>query len=387
MSPSRKEVQLKTIKWGEFPLPLIQVNPPDITLSQELVLKAYANGIFSNSADLQQEASSLLGKHVHRNFEGYLVSSNTSGLAASLMAIGVRNKHVLISNFTFAATLEAVILAGGIPVLCDINDLNLEMDIEQLKVALNDEKFDFACVLPTRVFGFISDFSELVDICSKKRIAVVIDAAASFPSSPETWNFRKQAQIEVFSLHATKVFGIGEGGLVVGSKEIINKVKQKSNFGLKPDGSQKFEDGLNAKADEFTAARALARFPKYRHDVVTRQNFANEYDSVFSESKKVRSFNSERETIYSYYPILFDTEENLYRFTEIVNKYILTRRYYFPSLSEGYVGDIKLQKIGNLGNSDSTSKRILCLPVYVSCSDEAKEKIRNLFINAMKALK
>lgn len=378
---------MKIINWGEFPLPLIQVNPPDIALSQKLILKAYTNGKFSNSAELNQEASAVLGKHVHHDFEGYLVSSNTSGLVASLMAIGVRNRHVLLSNFTFAATLEAVILAGGIPVVCDVDEVNLELNVEQIKIALNEGIFDFACVLPTRVLGFISDFSELVEFCNQKGIAVVIDAAASFPSSPETWNFRTQAHIEVFSLHATKVFGIGEGGLVVGNKEIINKVKQKSNFGLRPDGSQKFEDGLNAKADEFTAARALARFPKYRNDVVIRQNFAQEYDSIFAESKKIRTFSSDRETIYSYYPILFDTEENLYMFAAIVNEYILTRRYYFPSLSEGYIGDIKLQKIGNLENADSISKRMLCLPVYVSCSDEAKKQIKNLFANAIRVLK
>ena len=68
---------MKPIAWSNFPLPLIQVNPPSVEASVKLIDVAYSNGIFSNSAELQRLASETLSKHVNSEFSGYLASNNT----------------------------------------------------------------------------------------------------------------------------------------------------------------------------------------------------------------------------------------------------------------------------------------------------------------------
>ncbi len=347
---------------------------------------AYRNGIFSNSAELHAKASKALAQNVDRKFSGYLASNNTMALVSCLISIGVRGKYVLVSNFTFPATLDAIILAGGIPIVCDIDPVTLVMDTNNVEKLINNSKHEIVAAVPTRVFGFVTDLSELVSVCNDRGVEVVVDAAASLPSRNGSWKFEKQARFEVFSLHATKVFGIGEGGLVVGDADSIEKVRQASNFGFVNDGTVHFRDGLNAKADEFTASRALARERVYLDDVEKRRKFVKMYKDVFSGNPKTKMLDEGLDAIYSYFPIIFEHEDQLLKFQKIIAPFIMSRRYYFPTIKCGYTGDAKVVFEENLQNSESIAKRILCLPVYVSCTDRVGLEIKNLIVKALSEL-
>ena len=377
---------LKSIDWENFPLPLIQVNPPSLELTNSILTEVYENGIFSNSGPIQRRASSLLARNVGEDFDGYLACSNTLALVACLLANNVRGRNVIISNFTFAATIHAVILAGGIPVVCDIDRQTLTLDIAKVENLIKREDLDVAVVLPTRVFGFVNDMSEIIEMCARYAIPVVVDAAATFPSDPDSWEFRAKAQYEVFSLHATKVFGIGEGGLIVGSNAAINKVRSPANFGLLPPNSLSFDDGVNAKADEFVSARAIARTMNYAEDVRKRKTFVEVYKTLFKNEKNIRILNDGPETIYSYFPVIFKTESALLKFQSFINEYILTRRYYFPTMRQGYEGNSDVVFDSNLAISELIATTTLCLPVYTECSDRAKLELASLISRGLRQL-
>jgi dTDP-4-amino-4,6-dideoxygalactose transaminase len=369
---------MEPIKWSDFPLPLIQVNPPSLAETNKVILTAYKNGVFSNSAELQRKVSLELSKLFGEDMEGYLASSNTAALTACLLTVGVRGRHVVISNFTFAATLDAVILAGGIPIVCDIDPKSLVLDFERTAELLASKEYDVAAVLPTRILGFITDLSKLVEQCDAYNVPVIVDAAGSLPNRENSWKFENRALYEVFSLHATKVFGIGEGGLVIGNSESINRVRQSSNFGLTLNGSMQFRDGINAKADEFTSARALARMHGYSIDIKKRQDFVKLYKEAFSGDPRFSLIQDDKDTVYSYFPVIFETEEQLLTFQKATSQFFMSRRYYFPTLQSGYIGDAKVVFTSDLGTSESIAKRILCLPVYVSYDEEVKLELASL---------
>lgn len=348
--------------------------------------EVHGSGIYSNNGVLHKRASLVLAKQVEISYEGLLVSSNTTGLIASLIAIGIRNRHVVVSNFTFSATLHAIISAGGIPVLCEISEVTLELDQTSLQKILENREFNIVAVLPTRVFGYVNDFSNIINLCKQFNKPVIIDSAATFPPSQNSWKFNSLPLCEVFSFHATKVFGIGEGGLVAGNPLFIDSVRIAANFGLNPTDQDIFLDGLNAKSDEYSAARALARLESYEADVMIRQKFVEMYKSIFKHYTKVKFLPDNENTIYSYFPIIFDTEENLQLFKKKLDNFILTRRYYFPTLFSGYRGQNKLIAGGELEFSEYISKRILCLPVYFSCDIDVKKEIHNRIIEAMEVI-
>ena len=366
---------MRPVNWGDFPLPLIQVNPPSLRLSNRKIKQAYRSGVFSNSGELQKHASNLLAKNVNDNLSGYLASSNTAALVACLVAIGVRGKHVVISNFTFAATFHAVVMAGGIPVLCDVNNKDFELDRDLVQSLLDMERLDIAAVVPTRVFGYVRDLSDLIEMCEKVDVPVVVDSAATFPFDKRTWNFPNLATYEVFSLHATKVFGIGEGGLVVGSQKAIEEVRMRANFGIDATSSKSFTDGMNAKADEFTAARALARFDFYKRDIEKRRDFCTIYRNLIDQFDSLSSLEQDNNTVFSYFPLVFETEKLLESFQTAISEFVITRRYYFPTINSGYCGSARIETPLKLDVSETISRRILCLPVYVNYRHGLREKL------------
>jgi dTDP-4-amino-4,6-dideoxygalactose transaminase len=274
--------------------------------------------------------------------------------------------------------LDAVVLAGGIPIVCDIDPDSLVLDTEKVANTLKNKEYDIAVVLPTRIFGFINDLSKLIAECNVYNVPVIVDAAASLPSQKNSWNFEINALYEVFSLHATKVFGIGEGGLVIGSPESIKQVRERSNFGLTSDSPLKFKDGINAKADEFTSARALVRLQEYSMDVDRRQEFVKLYKDAFKADSRIRMIEDNSETVYSYFPIIFESEKQLLDFQKAISPFIMSRRYYFPTIQSGYIGDAPILFDADLRNSESIAKRTLCLPVYVSCGEDVKNELKTL---------
>jgi dTDP-4-amino-4,6-dideoxygalactose transaminase len=374
---------LKQINFSELPLPLVQVSPPDPIATNEILKEAYELGFFTNSGVLSLRAAAILANHVNSEFSGYLCGNNTLGLACCFLAIGVRNKYVVVSNFTFAATIQAVILAGGIPLVCDVDKTTLELSKESIIEVIEKHKSKIAVVCPTRVFGMNNDFSPLTTYCREVGIPVVVDAAAALPGKEGLWKFREAAKYEVFSLHATKVFGIGEAGLVVGSSDDIEHIRSRANFGFGKDPQNGFTDGLNAKADEFTAARVITRFASYESDVSARVEFAQQYDDFFRKKSAVTLFPFNPVGTYGLFPIRFNLEGDLLTFIRLTKHIISTRRYYYPTLSEGYRGSARIEFASDLSVSKNSARTTLCLPVYTSYSSDVVPRILELFTRVL----
>ena len=73
-----------------------------------------------------------------------------------------------------------------------------------------------------RPFGLVRDISPIRDVCIKHDLPLVIDAAAGLGAPSDGAHFGSDyGEIEVFSLHATKVFAVGEGGFIGAPSSIL----------------------------------------------------------------------------------------------------------------------------------------------------------------------
>ncbi len=91
-------------------------------------------------------------------------------------------------------------------------------------------------------------------------IPVIIDAAAAFDTVTSIERAKPGRSPVMISLHATKAFGIGEGGLLLSTTEaIVHRLRQVCNFGIwgSPEGQIL---GYNGKLSEYHAAVGLAAF-------------------------------------------------------------------------------------------------------------------------------
>jgi dTDP-4-amino-4,6-dideoxygalactose transaminase len=354
-----------------FPLVRPDIAPPESWTGY--LVQAYKDGIYSNSGNIWKQLNVRVESYFPRS-KAIGVANNTVGQIAALQAVGIKGELVFLSNFTFPATLQAVILAGGIPVLCDCDPETWEISVATVKAAYG-EFGKPKVILLTRVFGKREDVSELFTFAALEGIDFLLDSAAAFPTSPIEDDIG--VMNEVFSLHATKALGVGEGGLIVGNFSFIEETWKRCNFGIMKNNT--FTDGSNAKMDEFTAARALAALDRYEKTSANRRNFVTlAYESVleignYSKLTNIKSLS------WSLFPLKFDSEIELLRFEKFSkSRGLAGKRYYFPSMLDGYVGTFEIHRASTLEQSQQLSKLIYCLPVYSTFLDEEVMMIRSI---------
>lgn len=223
---------------------------------------------YSNFGPLCKELESALGAMFNarnpRPVQLSTVSNATLGLELALMALDlVPGSRVLVPALTFVATATAVVRAGLVPVVSDIDPDSwlLTPDIAREACAA----LDIGAAMPVATFGCPHEMDGWDRFTADTGRPVVIDAAGAFGNQWETGNATL-----VFSLHATKSFAAGEGGLVVSrNAELVARVRQLSNFGINLDPQattpvgQVDLPGTNAKMSEYHAAVGLANLPKW----------------------------------------------------------------------------------------------------------------------------
>jgi dTDP-4-amino-4,6-dideoxygalactose transaminase len=168
----------------------------------------------------------------------------------------------LIPDYTFAATAHAATKAGKNVLIADVQRDNFQIALPK-NVGLGEYG-----VIPVMPFGAPIVFQDWQDINS-----LVIDAAASLGTTPPNFAEMPSNSMVVYSLHATKVLGAGEGAIVICENEnLAKKLRVWSNFGF--DGSRdSVMYGTNAKVSEHTCAIALAsitHFQKEKEDWESR---------------------------------------------------------------------------------------------------------------------
>lgn len=141
-----------------------------------------------------------------------LLSSGTNALMVSLLAAGIQpGDEVLVPTYTFVATAAAVVQAGAIPVLVDI-DKNLSLDLTQAKKKISDRT---KAVILVHMDGLVADVVNTRKFCDEHSLIFIEDVAQAIGASFENKKLGSFGTFGCFSLNENKNISCGEGGIVV----------------------------------------------------------------------------------------------------------------------------------------------------------------------------
>ena len=186
--------------------------------------------------------------------------------------VSAKPRYALMPSFTFAAAAQAALWCGLTPLFCDIDPTTwtaCAADEERL-LALHGS--DIAVVMPYATFGYDLDLSRYAELTRRCGVPVVVDAAASLgTASADGRGFGTGfAGSIVFSMHATKSFATGEGGIVYSADpDAIAQLRQMCNFGFGQPRTATMP-GLNGKLSEVGALLAHLRLDGY-HEVLSHR--------------------------------------------------------------------------------------------------------------------
>ena len=221
--------------------------------------------------------------------EAILVSSGTAALHVALMALDISpGDAVLIPDFTFPATANAVMAVGARPVLVDVSEETYNLDPQRLRDVIQNWRREerLKAVMPVHEFGHPSDMAEISAIAAEQGLHVVEDAACALGASLEGRKAGTFGDLACFSFHPRKTLTTGEGGLVTtDSPELARRVRRLRNHGMErtATGVRFMEPSLNYRLTNFQAALGRTQLPSLDTWIDKRRDLASLYRQHLAE--------------------------------------------------------------------------------------------------------
>lgn len=329
--------------------------------------KIFDRGIVTNNGEVLKELQKRLREYLGvKNI--LLVQNGTLALQIAYRVLGLKG-DVITTPFTFVATVSSQIWEGLNPVFTDIDRETLNIDDKKIVDKINSST---SAIVPVHVFGNGCNVDEIDKISKKFNLKVVYDAAHAFGVKYKGKSILNYGDISVLSFHATKIFHTIEGGaLIINDDELYNKASLMINFGI--DGLTSISQlGINAKMNELEAAMGLCVLDDIDRIFDNRRKVYECYMDKLKGNVLFPKHNEESSLNYSYFPVIFESEEIVKKVLKALAKESINpRRYFYPCLSTlPYIS-----KNYDSFIAEDISRRVLCLPFYDSLNIKDINKI------------
>jgi len=347
---------------------------PDLKEYVKYLEKIWDSHHLTNDGPFVKELEYKLGEFLEvENF--IFVSNGTIALQLAIKGLDLKG-NVLTTPFSYCATTNVLIWEGCKPIFVDIDPISLTVNSQQIKSLT--ELNSISGILTTHVYGNCGDLEEQEIISNQLGIPLIYDGAHAFGVKYRGKSIFNYGTVSTCSFHATKVFHTIEGGAVMtNDHKLAEKIRGIRSFGHKNDDY--FDIGINGKNSEFHAAMGLVNFDNFSAIKKHREISSSIYNTLLKDPIIKYKYNSELDRNFSYYPIMFTSEDLLLHVTEKLNNYqIYPRRYFYPSLNNlpTVTGNVCL-------NSEDISKRILCLPLSADITEGDIKKISSIIMSSL----
>lgn len=339
----------------------------------ELLEPAYEAKQFTNFGPVTRRFEQALAQRFAGSRQVVTTANATAGLTAVLQALGIRGP-VVVPSFTFPATAHAVLMAGCTPVFCDCSARTWGLDPAALARVLDQRRP--AAVIHVRPFGFSHEVGDIEALTRNQAIPLIIDAAAALGAQVDVPSkVGLEGTAEVFSLHATKVFGVGEGGAVFVEPELESRLRRTTNFGL--DGIEVSCAGGNAKLSEVQAAIGLSVLERLPDFVRHRRRVAARYHDALCQHPRIERCWPNALAPWQCFPLLLAHGEDAGPLVgRAAEAGVELRRYYYLPLHQTRAFNQYCDT--RLPVTESLAPRILCLPVYADMSETEQDRVIDL---------
>lgn len=365
-------------------IPFIRPKMPSASEIKDDIERIHKNNFYSNNGPIYYEFKEAIEKFLGNDLHAVVVSNATVGLMMAISAVfgkfKGKRKYIAIPAFTFAAGPLAIRWAGFEPYFFDVDAITAQPSLESFKEVLADVGDELAGVVLLNSFGIgFGDFEKWEEYLDSVGLEYIVDSAPGFGSTYSDGNFMGgRGMTEVFSFHATKPFGIGEGGLLTtSSEELSTRYESMKNFGFDA-SKQTVEFGFNAKITELDCAIGLRILAHYHETLIDRRKTYHLYEELLS-GRGISYLPNAQTAAIQFASIVVPEKEHDAILSRLSKHDIDARTYYAPSVDTFPL--FANCKKTNLYGTKQLSKTIISLPVHPQMPRETVEYICNVIIN------
>jgi dTDP-4-amino-4,6-dideoxygalactose transaminase len=324
------------------------------------------------------------------------VNTGTSALQLALSAAGIKEgDEVLVPSLTYVATFQAISAIGAIPVSCDVQINDLQIDIEDAAKRITSKT---KAIVPVYFSGATSCLERVGKFSSENGFINIPDAAHALGSRKEGKLIGSGDGTNVFSLDGIKNITSGEGGIIVSSEpKVIQNAKDARLLGVIGDSTRRAsrerswdfdvkEQGWRFHMSDIFAAIGKVQFTKLEKFATIRKALFSTYCELLSEIPEVTLF--EWDINDGMVPHVFviripgmTSRENLR--TSLMAENIPTGIHYKPNhLLSFYMNP----NAAALATTEAIYSEILTLPLHTRLTDlQVKEVVMKLKKNLVHA--
>jgi perosamine synthetase len=320
----------------------------------------------------------LVAAYVGRK-HGVAVNSGTSALQCAMMALGIGSgDEVIVPDFTFPASANAVIACGATPVLADIDLGTFNLSIDSVEANLSSRT---RAIMPVDLFGLAADMKPLGELAAAKRLAVIEDSACALGSTFRAKKCGSFGDASVISFHPRKIVTTGEGGMILVDSDLHDAcLRRLRNHGIDSrDGRTQFVlAGFNFRLSEIQACLGIAQMAEIASLIERRRRVARGYDRRLADVREIAVPIEPSGYLHTYqsYVVLVDRKLDRDRLIKAmaaagvetaVGTYAIHLQPFFASSS--------CHRPENLASSTHAFMHSLALPIYASMDEETMDEV------------
>ncbi len=302
------------------------------------------------------------------------VASGTEALLICLMALDLQpGDEVITSPFTFAATAEMIVLAGGVPVFVDIEPDTANLDATLIEAAITAKT---RAIMPVSLYGQVADMEAINAVAQKHGLAVIEDAAQSFGAS---YQGRKSCNLSTFgctSFFPSKPLGCyGDGGAIFTSDDALAQACRE----IRTHGqSQRYlhtRVGVGGRMDTLQCAVVLGKLDRFAWEVERRLALGEAYRTKLQAAApqlQLLAVRPDRDCVWAQYTVFVNDREAVQ--AKLKQAGIPTAVHY-PRPLHHQPAYAKYGKAEDCPHSIAAAARVMSLPMSADLTDAQQDQV------------
>lgn len=308
---------------------MIRLAMPAMAVDPEMkkkVLDVLSSGRYilgDETSKLESEFSIFAGTKA-----GAAVSSGTAALHLALLALGLKpGDEVITTTHSFIATANAIVHAGGKPVLVDIEPDTHNIDASKIEGAITPRTKG---IVPVHIYGHPADMDPITEIAQKHGLFVLEDACQAHGAKYKGRPVGSLGDAAAFSFFPSKVMTVcGDGGIVAtGREDVAERVRMLRNQG-RAEGKKYEHDaiGFNCRISEVACAIGRLELKKVAGWIERRREIASKYGKLLEGAVNCPAEKGYAKAVYYVYTVTADDRDGL---KDSLKKKAIETGIYYP---------------------------------------------------------
>lgn len=362
----------------------LQFQPPYLDEREaEAVTKALASGWITTGPLCRELETAFATRFGSPAALG--VNSCTAAMHIALATLGIGpGDEVITTPMTFVSTVNVIELVGATPVLADVESDTLNIAPSEIAKKVTPRT---KAIMPVHYAGHPADLDAIGEIASSHHLTVVEDAAHAVAAKYKGRWIGSGNNPVAFSFYATKNMTTGEGGMLTGTPEFLERARVLSLHGMSHDAWNRYSKegnwyyeivapGFKYNMTDIAAAIGLVQLEKLDGMQARRRAIAQRYTAAFADSEALQCPTEHADVLHSWY--LYVLRLNLNTLTidraqfieELKARNIGSSVHFIPIHVHPYYRDKYGYKPSDYPVAYENYQRIISLPMSAKHTDQ-----------------